>query len=101
MKRISFGFETLITGNEVADALVQYAAEVVRHGASEPVELPVLEGNGEVTMHTILLGPATQLAVADIDGAHADNPDFVVPTFPPLHPVGAKPVEPGENVDFL
>ncbi len=100
MKRISFGFETLITSDKVAAALVKYAAQVVRHGTSEAVDLPVLESNGEVTIHTILLGPATQLAVADVDGARADNPDFPVPTFPPLHPAVAHAVEPGEDIDL-
>lgn len=78
--------EPLVTGSDVADALLEYARQVVERAVSVVVQIPVLEENGETKSHSLLLGPGSQLDVADVDG-HALEPEaesFPVPVFPPL-----------------
>ena len=78
--------EALITGSGVADALLEYARQVVQRGVSVVVDIPVLESNGTTAMHRLLLGPSSQLDITDIEG-HAMEPEedfFPMPIFPPL-----------------
>ncbi|NQX12506.1 hypothetical protein HQQ80_12770 [Microbacteriaceae bacterium VKM Ac-2855] len=91
MRRIIYDGNALVTSVSVADAVIAYAAEVIRLGTSSTVDIPVLESNGTILQHTILIGPATQLEVVDIDGESAavSEDDFEMPAFAPLLSVGA------------
>lgn len=88
MKEISIGQDCLVTGSAVADALLAYAQIVVRNGTSSTVSIPVLAPNGVVEERSILIGPATQLVVQDVDGVTDDElARFPVPAF---YPIGGK-----------
>lgn len=102
MRRITYDGSYLVTSAEVAGAVMDYATEVVRLGASASVQLPVLEANGSIVTHSILIGPATQLELVDIDGAAGavSEDAFVMPVFPPLMTRGA-PVHNAGNDDLL
>ncbi|MEO6943044.1 MAG: hypothetical protein ABI124_08485 [Terrimesophilobacter sp.] len=83
MKRINYGGGELVTDNSVAVALLEYAQYVIGAGASVAVDNPALEVNGSIANHTILIGPATQREVHDINGFDdAQDLNFPVPTFP-------------------
>jgi hypothetical protein len=102
MKHVNYGSETLITGSQAADALLEYAVHVVRLHTSARVDLEVLEENGTVRTHSLLLGPMDQLDIFDVDGGQSSEDEvrrFPVPSFPPL---GGKaiPIRPDE-VDEL
>jgi hypothetical protein len=86
MQRIMYDGTSLVTSELVAAAVMSFATDVVRLGTSAAVEVPVLESNGTVLTHTILLGPATQLEVVDIDGEASaiDEAEFPMPEFPIL-----------------
>lgn len=86
MQRIIYDGTSLVTSELVASAVMAYATDVVRLATSAAVQVPVLEANGTIVQHTILLGPATQLEVVDIDGdANAvSEEDFPLPDLPPL-----------------
>ena len=86
MKRISYNGESLITGTDVSDALVRYVTHVAASAAAVAIDVPVLEHNGTVQAHTLILSSATQLAVIDVDGLAGQDEEarFPVPEFPPV-----------------
>lgn len=81
MKRIAYAGGTIETGDAVADALLDYVTTVSQSEINVSVDIPVRESNGGVTTHTLVLGPATQLDVSDIEGARSadEEIDFPVP----------------------
>jgi hypothetical protein len=86
MKRITYNGEALVTGTQVSDALVHYVTHVSALATAVAIDIPVLESNGTVQAHTLLLSVATQLKVVDVDGSTADEESerFPVPEFPPI-----------------
>ncbi|MEF2978983.1 hypothetical protein [Subtercola sp. YIM 133946] len=86
MKRITYNGETLVTGSDVVDGLVHYVTHVAGMSAAVPVEIPVLESNGTVQNHTLIVSAATQLGISDIDGSSAEDEAalFPAPEFPPV-----------------
>ncbi|MEO7147048.1 MAG: hypothetical protein ABIW81_08115 [Terrimesophilobacter sp.] len=81
MKRIAYAGGTIETGDAVADALLDYVTTVSQSEINVSVDIPVREANGGVTTHTLVLGPATQLDVSDVEVAGSTNEevDFPVP----------------------
>jgi hypothetical protein len=86
MKRITNAGENLITSNEIAERLVSYAVRVSQLGTSSAVRIPVLESNGTVAQHTLVINAATQLDIVDVDGitAGSETDRFGEAEFPPL-----------------
>jgi hypothetical protein len=86
MKRITYNGEPLITGTDVADAVVHYVTQVAGMAAAIAVDLPILEADGTVQSHTLIFSAATQLGISEADGlAGADEGAlFPVPEFPPV-----------------
>ena len=87
MRRVNYGAESLVTGNDAADALMDYASFVMRMHTSVAIQILALETNGSIRTHTLLLGPATQLDIFDIDGGESEereNERFPVPRFPEI-----------------
>ncbi|MDP9026531.1 MAG: hypothetical protein M3N46_03105 [Actinomycetota bacterium] len=90
MKRITFSGGSLVTGDAITAALLDYTTSVAGAESSVTVEIPVLEDNGETSLHTILLGPASQFDVANVDGVSADDEArrFPVPEIPQVGIIG-------------
>lgn len=86
MKKITYNGEPMVTGTQVSAALVHYVTHVAATTAAVAIDIPVLESNGTVQTHTVLLSVATQLKVVDVDGSTAEEEitRFPVPTFPPI-----------------
>ena len=87
MKRITFASGSLITGGAVAAALLDFVSQMSGSTNAATVEIPVLEENGTITTHTIVLSSSIQFEVADIDGeAGVINEDesFPLPVFPEI-----------------
>ena len=61
MKRISYSDDFIITADDVADALLQYASILARTEGSDVVEVPALDHDGRLTTASLVLGPASQL----------------------------------------
>ncbi len=91
MKQILYAGGSIITGDAVAAALLHYATQVAQSATAVTVDIPVLEANGNQATHTLLLGPATQFDVSDVDGLTEEEGArrFPVPDFPPIGQVGA------------
>jgi hypothetical protein len=86
MKRISYGEESLITTNEIADQLVDYTVRISQLGTSSAVSIPVLESNGLILEHTLVINAASQIDVVDVDGFidGSETERFGEATFPPV-----------------
>jgi hypothetical protein len=84
MKRITYSGGSIVTGNAIAAALLDYTTSVADAENSVTVDITVLEENGETSVHTLLLGPATQFDVADVGGMTEEEEArrFPVPEMP-------------------
>jgi len=84
MKRITFGGGSIVTSNAITAALLEYTTSVADAENSVTVDITVLEENGETSVHTLLLSPASQFDVADVGGISAEEEArrFPVPTMP-------------------
>jgi len=77
MKRIHYASGSLLTGDDIADAVVRYAAALAENAAAAEVRAPAILDNGDVGEALMLLGPASQILAETetYDGAelHADG----------------------------
>lgn len=85
MKLITYAGGTILTGDHVAEALLSYVTEHSRGQESVAVEIRVLEPDGSTRTHTLVLGPATELNVADVaeETLAEEIALFPLPVFPP------------------
>jgi hypothetical protein len=106
MKRVNYDGQTLVTGDAVADALAEYSVAVTRMAAGTTVDVPVLEPDGGITVHTLLLTAATSLEVEPFEwqrgpGDRSEEEQFPLPEFEPIggkaEPVSA---EDGEDIEI-
>ena len=86
MKRITYGGGSIVTGNAITAALLEYTTNVADAENSVTVDITVLEENGETSVHTLLLSPASQFDVADVGGISPEEEAkrFPVPEMPPI-----------------
>ncbi len=86
MKRITFGGGSIVTSNAIADAILEYTTTVADAENSVTVDITVLEENGETSVHTLLLSPASQFDVADVGGISPEEEAarFPLPEMPPV-----------------
>jgi hypothetical protein len=86
MKRITYSGGSLVTGNAITAALLEYTTTVADAENSVTVDITVLEDNGDTSVHTLLLSPASQFDVADAGGIPEDQEAdrFPVPDLPPV-----------------
>jgi len=61
MKRISYGGSTILTGDSIADALLDYATALARAGSADHVRVPGLGPLGRVELFDLVIGPASQV----------------------------------------
>lgn len=61
MDRIHYAGDSILTGTEIAHALLGYAGALAEVGSSATVEIPTVDEQGERGRSTILVGPASQL----------------------------------------
>lgn len=61
MKRIVYAGSELVTGDDIADALMDFGQALAEESTAENVEIPVIDGSGERAMASLLVGPASQI----------------------------------------
>jgi hypothetical protein len=85
MKRITYAGGSILTGDDVAAALLGYVTEHSRGEESVAVNILVRELDGSTRTHTLVLGPATELDVADVaeETLEGEEDLFPLPVFPP------------------
>jgi hypothetical protein len=75
MKRILYSGGTIVTGDEVADAILEYASELARHDSSDTLDVPTLTDTGLAGHTQLLLGPASQFVVEEYETSSDDPID--------------------------
>src|SRR3546814_11192029 len=61
MDRIHYAGDSLLTGSEIARALLDYAQALAQAGTAATVDIPTVNEDGVVGRSEILVGPASQL----------------------------------------
>ncbi len=69
MKTIHYAGDAILLNDELADAVVEYAAALARVGSSAELTVPVVIDDGSVSSASMLLGPASQLIATPAPGA--------------------------------
>ncbi|MGR2753689.1 hypothetical protein [Agromyces arachidis] len=69
MQRIHYAGGVLLTGNEIADAIVDYAAALAGRRAAASIDIPVRTDDGRTARAHMLIGPASQLVTEPIDSS--------------------------------
>lgn len=72
MKHITYAEKSVVTGDDVADALVEYAKAVAQHHTADFVTISGIGSNGDEIEATFLLGPGTNMM---IETAHTSMPE--------------------------
>jgi hypothetical protein len=75
MKRILYSGGTIVTGDQVADAILEYASELARHEFSDTIDVPTITDAGLAGHTQLLLGPASQFVVEEYETGSDDPID--------------------------
>ena len=79
MKRIHYASGSLLTGDDIADVLVRFAAALAHRKDAAEVRAPAVVDGGQTGEVLMLLGPASQILAEDeeFDGAELKDAEFV------------------------
>ncbi len=61
MERIHYSGDSILTGSEIARALLSYAQALAARGRSATIDIPVRHADGSLGTANFLVGPASQL----------------------------------------
>lgn len=75
MKSIAYVGDLVITGDNIAAAVVDFATALARRGTSDSISIPALDSSGIVVQVQLLLGPSSQLVVEPVDSPYPDSED--------------------------
>lgn len=98
MHQVHYAGGSVLTGDVIAAALLEYAAALARNSTSVTVEIPVRETDGARGFAQVLIGPASQLVSTHAPGAGDEIEDdelveqFIAATRR-LAPVAAVPLD--------
>jgi len=67
MKRLSYSDELLVTDDEVAELVLEYAAALARTANADVVHIPVIDGSGHESIATLLLGPSSEIVAVEAE----------------------------------
>jgi hypothetical protein len=68
MQRIHYAGHDFCTGNDLADAVVEYACLLAEAGRYATIDLPTTAGDGGATTARLLLGPSMPVASESVQG---------------------------------
>ena len=74
MKSIIYAHTELLTGDEIAVAVLHYSAALADNGLAETIEIPILEPDGSRSSALMLIGPASQIVAK---GAHTGFDELI------------------------
>ena len=79
MRTIAYLSQILITDDDVARLVVEYARMLAVNDTADTVSIPVTDGSGSVSQVELLLGPASQMLSAESGTPYVDvNPEAAV-----------------------
>ncbi|MDD7929366.1 hypothetical protein [Microbacterium thalli] len=67
MDRIHYAGDSVVTGSDVARALLGYAQALAQVGSSATVDIPVVGTDGTQARWEVLVGPASQITSRETD----------------------------------
>lgn len=67
MQRIHYAGGELLTGSDIADAIVDYAAALAGRRTAASIDIPVRTTGGGVARAHLLIGPASQLVTEPVE----------------------------------
>jgi hypothetical protein len=71
VRTVVYAGDSFVTGDDIAEALLRYAAALAGVSQAATVEVPVLRADGTIEYDTLLIGPASQILAhpgpADVD----------------------------------
>jgi hypothetical protein len=62
MRRVYYSSGSMLTGDTIAHAVLEYAEALAKDGRADIVEIPVVLPTGNQGTATLLIGPSSQLA---------------------------------------
>ena len=72
---IRYAGEELMTGDEIADALLKYSAALAESGSASTVEIPTLSDDGTRSTVKVLVGPASQIVASPVESSFEELRD--------------------------
>ena len=111
MQRIYYAGDHFLTGTEIANALVSYAAALAQRGTAGAIEIPVRhEDGGRTVVVNFLVGPASQIMTEEVEARDDDEvrDDEVVKRLraltaelAPMHPLASQtPIDREDSVGY-
>lgn len=76
VKRILYASGSVLTSDQIADVVIEYAQELAKLETSATVTIPTFIEDGSVHEAQLLLGPASQLASLDEDSPSEMDADL-------------------------
>ncbi|WIB77924.1 hypothetical protein DEJ28_02175 [Curtobacterium sp. MCPF17_002] len=79
MKHIHYDSSTILTSDDVADAVIEYAAALAGGDRADTVAVPAVAEDGTMTTTKILIGPSSEIVVEDAeeDDLELEREEFV------------------------
>lgn len=79
MKYIRYNGQATLAADDVADAVIEYAAVLGSNGRTDTIDVPTFDEDGQAAIETLLIGPASQITVspAPEDELENDHERFV------------------------
>lgn len=106
VKTILFANAELLTGDEIALAVLHYSGALAEAGLAETIEVPVLEADGARAVALMLVGPASMIVAVDTETPYEELIDEAAVAslnqkIRELHAVGDTSAEPPEHVEWV
>lgn len=77
MKRILYAGGSFLTGDRIAEAVLEYAAELANAGKAAKLDVPVLDLEQRPEQVSLVIGPSSQLLAEPVTAAQEiDDEDF-------------------------
>lgn len=67
MERIHYADGAILTGTDIARALMAYAEALAKRNTSATVDIPFREGEGGIGRASFLIGPASQIVAETVE----------------------------------
>ena len=67
MRILTYAGARLLTGDDIAAAVLDFCAALAEDVTAETVDIPVMSADGRRGRATLLVGPASQIVVEDVD----------------------------------
>jgi hypothetical protein len=74
MKRIFYSSGSVVTGDQIAEAVIRYAEVLALRDTSDTIDVPIALSSGRVDRAQLLIGPSSDLVVVP-EESDMDDPE--------------------------